>query len=449
MNKLKLIKIRHSLRSSYWFVPILMMVLAMWLAIALPRLDQAGKSGPLAKLGWIHIFHGGADSALTLLSTVAGSMMTVAVTAFSVTLVALTLASQQFGPRVLRNFMVDRSYQFVLGTFIATFIYCLIVLRTIRSAQDHPFVPEISLTVAIVLTIISTGVLIYFIHHASTSIHAWNIIGKIGTELNDSIDELFPLKLLGLPKHKPRWVVEIPSGFDQEASPIPAAGSGYIQAIDDDLLMRIAKSNDLLLRAKKRAGKFLVQGTELVLVWPGEQVNQKLIRQINDAFLLGKQRTAHQDVEFSIKHLVEIAIRSLSPAINDPFTAIGCIDLLCAALCRLAERDLPSPYVYDDDGNLRLITNPVTFAGLADDAFHQIRQYGRSDAAVTIRLLDAIEVIAKHTHNEMSRMALLRHATMIERGSQEGLAEELDRKEVQARYQSVLRALNQLAHVGN
>ena len=126
-----------------------MMALAMWLAITLPRLDYAGKSGPLAKLGWIHIFHGGADSALTLLSTVAGSMMTVAVTAFSVTLVALTLASQQFGPRVLRNFMVDRSYQFVLGTFIATFIYCLIVLRTIRSAQDHPFVPEISLTVAI------------------------------------------------------------------------------------------------------------------------------------------------------------------------------------------------------------------------------------------------------------------------------------------------------------
>lgn len=444
MNKLKLIKLRHSLRSSYWFVPILMMALAMWLALALPRLDYAGQSEPLAKIGWIHIFHGGPDSALTLLSTVASSMMTVAVTAFSVTLVALTLASQQFGPRVLRNFMVDRSYQFVLGTFISTFIYCLVVLRTIRSTQDHAFVPEVAIAVAIALTIMSTGVLIYFIHHASTSIHAWNIIGKIGSELNDSIDELFPPQLLGLPKHKPRWVAEIPSGFDQEACSIPADGSGYIQAIDDDLLMRIAKSNDLLLRLKKRPGKFVVQGTELVKVWPGEQVNQKVIRQLNDAFLLGKQRTARQDVEFSIKHLVEIAIRSLSPAINDPFTAVGCIDLLCAALCRIAERDLPSPYVYDDDSNLRLITNPVTFAGLVDDAFNQIRQYGRSDVSVTIRLLEAIEVIAEHTHNETNRMALLRHASMIERGSREGLAEELDRKDVQVRYQGVLQALNQL-----
>ena len=443
MKKIKLIKLSHSLRSSYWFVPILMMVLAMWLAIALPRLDQQGKSALLVKWGLGHIFYGGADSALTLLSTVASSMITVAVTAFSVTLVALTLASQQFGPRVLRNFMVDRTFQFVLGTFSATFIYCLIVLRTVRSAPDHPFVPEISIAIALVLTIISTGVLIYFIHHASTSIHAWNIIGKIGSELNDSIDELFPLKLLGLPKHKPLWVVEIPSGFDQEARPIPAGDSGYIQAIDDDLLMQIAESKDLILQLEKRPGKFVVQGTELVKVWPGEEVNQKLIRQINEAFLLGKQRTAHQDVEFSIKHLVEIAIRSLSPAINDPFTAVGCIDLLCAALCRLAERDLPSPYVYDDDNNLRLITNPVTFAGLTDDAFNQIRQYGRSDTAVTIRLLDAIEVIAEHTHNEMSRMALLRHADMIERGSREGLPEELDRKDVQVRYQAVLKALNQ------
>jgi len=396
MNKIKLIKLSHSLRSNYWFVPILMMVLAMWLGVALVRLDKAGKSALFVKWGWGHFFSGGADSALTLLSTVANSMITVAVTAFSVTLVALTLASQQFGPRVLRNFMMDRIFHFVLGTFSTTFIYCLIVLRTVSSAQEHIFVPQISIAVAILLTIISTGVLIYFIHHAATSIHAWNIIGRIGTELNDSIDELFPLKLLGLPKHKPRWVVEIPSGFDQSACTIPAASSGYIQTIDYNLLMRIAESKDLILRLQKRTGKFVVQGTELVKVWPGEEVNQKLIREINDAFLLGKQRTAHQDVEFSIKHLVEIAIRSLSPAINDPFTAVGCVDLLCAALCRLAERDLPSPYVYDDDNNLRLLTNPVTFAGLTDDAFNQIRQYGRSDVAITIRLLEAIKVIAEH-----------------------------------------------------
>ena len=303
--------------------------------------------------------------------------------------------------------------------------------------------PQISISVALLLTIVSAGVLIFFIHHASISIHASNIIGTIGSELNASIDELFPLPLLGMPKYKPRWVAEIPADFDREACPVPAASSGYIQTIDDYRLVQIAKSTDTILRLKRRTGKFVVQGTELVQVWPGENVNQRLIGQINDAFLLGKQRTAHQDVEFSIKHLVEIAIRSLSPAINDPFTAVGCIDLLGAALCRVAERELPSPYIYDDANALRLIANPVTFAGLVDDAFHQIRQYGRSDVAVTIRLLEAIEVIAEHTYKNSHRMALLRHATMIERGSQEGLPEELDRKDVQTRYQAVLRALKQ------
>jgi len=206
IKKTKLIKLSYLLRSSYWFVPILMMVLAMWLAYAMLMLDKEGKG---LLFGWSHIFHGGADSALTLLSCVASSMITVAVTAFSVTLVALALASQQFGPRVLRTFMVDRAYQFVLGTFIATFIYCLIVMLSIRSTPDHLFVPQISIAVAIALTIFSTAVLIYFIHHASTSIHAWSILGRISSELNNSVDQLFPLKLLGKPQ-KPRWVVEIP-----------------------------------------------------------------------------------------------------------------------------------------------------------------------------------------------------------------------------------------------
>ena len=442
MKNIHLIKIWDSLRSSYWFVPILMTNMTIGLAYITLKIDRSSNPKLFAKLSWMHISFGGADGAMTLLSTVAGSMVNVAVTAFSITLVALTLASQQFGPRVLRNFMVDRTYQFVLGTFIATFIYCLVVLRTIHSDRDRLFVPQLSITVAVVLAVFSTFVLIYFIHHSATSIHAWNIIGKISSELNNSINELFPVKLLGMPKYKRQSRLEVPAEFERESCPIPAASSGYIQAINDRRLMQIAKSEDLILQLKKRTGKFVVQGTELVRVWPGNCVNQKLIKQLNNTFLLGKQRTARQDVEFSIKHLVEIAIRSLSPAVNDPFTAIGCVDQIAAALCRLAERDLPPPYVYDDDNNLRLIANPVTFEGLTDDAFNQIRQYGRLDVAVTIRLLEAIEVIAEHTHNNKNRAALLRHASMIERGSQD-LPEELDRKDVKMRYQAVLRALKQ------
>ncbi|MEH2297309.1 DUF2254 domain-containing protein [Nostoc sp.] len=440
MKKYNRIKLREGLRSSYWFVPLLITGAAIALAFFMLTLDSTGKSGVMEKSG-LKIYTGGADSALTLLSTIASSMITVAGTVFSVTLVALTLASQQFGPRVLRNFMQDTRFKFVLGTFIATFIYCLLVLRTIHTDAQQPFVPKISITVAILLAIASILVLIYFIHHASTSIHAWHIIREISDELESNIDYVFSENLgYSHLEHKRQLVEEITTGFEQQAYPILATGSGYIRAIDYDRLMNIAKSKDLLLHLKHRPGKFIVRGSKLIRVFPFERGNQKLTKEINQAFILGRERTAFQDVEFSIKQLVEIAIRAISPAVNDPFTAIRCIDQLCVALCRLTQRELPSPYWYDDNDQLRLIANPVTFAGLVDDAFHQIRQYGRQEVAVTIRLLEAIAIIAEYTLDKNNYAALLRHANMIRRGS-ENLFEKLDREDVEARYQVVLQGL--------
>jgi len=379
-----------------------------------------------------------------MLSAIASSMITVAGTAFSITLVALSLASSQFGPRMLRNFMQDTGNQVVLGTFIATFIYCLLVLRTIRGEDYDVFVPQISVTVGLMLAMASIGVLIYFIHHASISIQSWHIIGEVSKDLNHAIDHLFPQKIgQAKPENKQRWVEEIPVNFDKEATPLRATQSGYIQAIDDEDLMKIAKSKDLLLRLKHRPGKYVVQGCKLMMVWPGERVNDKLTKQINDAFILGRERTEQQDVEFCIHQLVEVALRAISPGINDPFTAIRCIDELSAALCRLAERDFPSPYRYDSDRHLRVIADPVTFAGLTDDAFNQIRQYSKPDVAVIIRLLEAIALIASRTENKKDRAALLRHAQMIQRSSQENISEELDRKDVEERYLTVVRALEQ------
>ncbi len=442
------IKFQETLRTSYWFLPGLMTGTAMALAFAMLKLDLARKSGLMEKLGLMN-YTGAPDGALTLLSTIAGSMITVAGTVFSITLVALTLASQQFGPRVLRNFMQDIKYQFVLGTFLATFIYCLLVLRSVQVEPNNQFVPHISITVGILLAIASIGVFIYFIHHASTSIHAWHIIREISDELETNINYLFSERFAGDRhiEHIGRWVEEMPVDFDQKAHRIRAAGSGYIRGIDYDRLMYIAKSKDLLLHIKHRPGKFIVQGSELVRAWPEENINRMLTKQINRAFILGRERTAFQDVEFSIKQLVEIAIRAISPAVNDPFTAIRCIDQLSAALCRLAKTDFPSPYGYDDHHKLRMIIDQVTFAGLIDDAFHQIRQYGRTDVAVTIRSLEVIATIAEHTDNKENRAALLRHADMIRRGSQEGVLEELDRKDVEIKYQAVLRALSSLDHL--
>ncbi|HBB36022.1 MAG TPA: DUF2254 domain-containing protein [Cyanobacteria bacterium UBA8803] len=441
MKNIKLGKVWDSLHSSYWFVPTIMAGMAIALAFTMLSLDRAGKSGPIEKFGWIYT--GSPDGARTVLSTIAGSMITVAGTAFSITVVALTLASSQFGPRLMRNFMQDTGNQVVLGTFIATFIYCLLVLRTVRGDNYHVFVPQLSVTVGILLAIASIGVLIYFIHHASTSIQASQVIGEVSKDLDKAIDRLFPQKIgSGGSGDKRRWVEEIPIGLDREASLILATSSGYLQAIDEDKLLKLAKSKDFVVRLKHRPGKFVVQGSELMRVWPGERVNEKLTQQLNEVFILGKQRTEQQDVEFCINQLVEVAVRAISPGINDPFTAMQCIDRLSAALCRVAEREFPCPYRYDDDNNLRVIADPVTFAKLTDDTFNQIRQYSKPDVAVRIRMLEAIAVIATRTCNNKDRAALLHHANAIKGSSWEEVDQECDRKDIEERYLVAVKELD-------
>lgn len=438
MKNVKLSKLWDSLHSSYWFIPTLMAVGSMILANAMLTLDRTGNT---PNWGWIYT--GGTDGARALLSSVAGSMVSVVATAFSITIVALQLASSNFGPRLLRNFMQDTGNQIVLGTFIATFIYCLLVLRTIHAEGDEysEFVPQLSVTVGTLLAIISIGVLIYFIHHASTIIQASHVITQVSADLNKAIDRLFPEKIGDDQANQARQVGEIPANFDTEASTVKATGDGYLQAIDRDELMKIARYYNLLVRVKTRPGKFIVKGSDLAMILPGEKVEQNLNQQINDAFILGKERTEYQDVEFPISQLVEIALRAISPGINDPFTAIRCIDRLSAGLSRLAQRDFPSPYRYDDEHNLRVIAEGVTFEELVDSAFNQIRQYSKPDVAVTIRLLEAIACIATYTRNSKQREALRRHAEMILNSSREQITQDQDRKDVQQRYHQVIKAL--------
>ncbi len=438
MKNVKLSKLWDSLHSSYWFLPAVMAIIATALAFTMLMLDRSGK----ANINYWWSYTGGADGARSLLGTVAGSMVSVAATAFSITIVALQLAASNFGPRLLRNFMQDTGNQVVLGTFISTFIYCLLVLRTIHGEGDGygQFVPQLSITCGTLLAIISIAVLIYFIDHASTIIQASHIIENVCDDLDRGIDRLFPRKI-GRSVPEEQGIGEISDNFESLACPVRVDNNGYIQAIDDEELIKIAQKHNLLLRLESRPGKFIVKDSNLVMVFPGESVNQKLTKQINNAFILGRERSEQQDIEFPIDQLVEIALRALSPGINDPFTAIRCVDRLGAGLSRLAQKDFPSPYRYDDNNKLRAIAFGVTFEGLVDTAFNAIRQYARSDTSVTIRLLEAIANIATYTSNQKYQAILQRHAEMILRGSQEGLSEELDRNDVQKQYDSTIQAL--------
>ena len=422
-----------------------MACLAAALALCAVAIDRAVADDWLERLGWS--YSGGAEGASLLLGTVAGSMIAIAGTVFSMTLVAMSLASSQLGPRLLRNFMRDTANQVVLGTFVATFVYCLLVLRTIRRADEVAFVPHLSVSIGVLLAMVSIGVLIYFIHHVSVSIQADEVIAHVGRELEDGIDRLFPGRLgkAGAAASKSPTEVDLPAVFVREARPVGAAEDGYLQLIDGDALMALASQEDLVLKLERRPGHYLVKGQTMVMVWPADRVTEALVDQLNDAFVFGNQRTAAQDVEFSLHQLVEIAVRALSPGINDPFTAIACVDRLGSALCRLARRDAPSPLRYDDEGRLRLVASGSNFAGIVDAAFNQIRQSARSNPAVAIRMLDVIAQIAGHVQHPQDAACLQRHAGMIVRGAREAVPEAEDRLAVEARFAAadlVLRSLH-------
>ncbi|MFL6715661.1 MAG: DUF2254 domain-containing protein [Burkholderiaceae bacterium] len=439
----RLLKYWEYLRASFWFLPSLMAAAAVGMALLAVLLDRTVSDKWLSKAAWV--YSGGAEGASAVLQTIAGSMITIAGVVFSLTLVALSLASSQFGPRLLRNFMRDTSNQLVLGTFIATFLYCMLVLRTIRRPEEGAFVPHVAVTMGVVFALASLWVLIYFIHHVSVSIQAEEVIAKVAAELDQTMERLFP-EQIGGEGDSPGQQEEAASAqalaaLEQPAAQILASGDGYLQLIDQTLLMAFASESDAVLRLERRPGHYIVHGTALLSVWPPERVDKAARGRLLEAFVLGTQRTSAQDVEFAILQLVEIATRALSPGVNDPFTAISCVDRIGSAMCRLAQRAMPSAYRYDDKEQLRVVAEPPTFAALADTAFHQLRQYARSNVDVTLRLLETITVIAGFTHWPDDRVALSRHADMIAQGAERAEHQAEDRQALQGRYHAARRAL--------
>lgn len=437
----KLFSLWDTIRGSLWFVPSLMAAGAVLLAFTSLWLDREfiGQH-PSGTFAWL--YGGGADGAREVLATVASSMITVAGVIFSITVVALTLASQQFGPRLLRNFLRDPGNQIVLGTFISIHLYCLLVLRAVRAEEAGGFVPHLSVSVTLVLALIGAGVLIYFFHHATSSIRASSVIAAVAEELDRAIDRLFPdlVEEPGPPPHsetEPRS----PEKGEQGGRAIQALGTGYVQALDTDCLVACAKEARRVIRLHVRPGDFVIRGAVLARVVPADPVSKDVVKTVNGAFVLGEERTVVQDVRFPAQQLAEMAVRALSPGVNDPSTALACIDRLGAGFIRLAARQVPSPYRYDETGELRLIAYPVTLAQMIDDTVGLIREHGRTSSAVTLRLLDMIIAVAPTVRSAEALTALQQHANSIQRGSLRGLPEEGDHDAVQRRLSRVREAL--------
>ena len=437
------------LRGTYWAVPSAMSVGAVLLAFGMIQLDEAATPKLLNRLSWVYT--GGPEGARAVLSTIAASMITVAGVTFSITIVALTLASQQFGPRLLRNFLRDFGNQVVLGTFVSTFLYCLLVLRTVRGSDDAEFVPHLAVTVGVTLAILSLGVLIFFIHHVATSIQASRIIANVAEDLERAIDRLFPDAIgedaasAGRPSPSAAGPSKVPG-----AREVTTRTTGYVQTIDADGLMRIAREHNALVRVHASPGSFVRRGGVLLTVAPGTNRAEPDAKSFRDVFIIGSDRTGTQDVTFFVDQLVELAVRALSPGINDPGTARLCIDRLEQALCHLAGRHIPSAERYDDDGDVRVIACPLTFPDVVASAFEEIARYSRTSVSVTCRLLEAVRSVGTCVKRQADRSALLRQAAVIAAGAPDERLSDHDRELIAQCHRAVLDVLhagpgNQLA----
>lgn len=388
--------------------------------------------------GWVYA--GGADGARSLLATVAGSMVTVAGVGFSITIVALVLASTQFGPRLLSLFMRDATSQATLGTFTGTFTYCIVVLRTIRGADEGGtgFVPQVAVTVAIGLTLLSVAVLIYFFHHVAVSIQAPKLVAKVARDLDHAIDRLYA-DSGGHVRPAPE-ADDVPNP-DTDGI-IMAAATGYVQVVDDAALLAQASRLDLCVKLVARPGLFVVRGNPVLFVRPRERVDEEVTEGLQSTFIIGDVRTPEDDIEYSVRQLVEVALRALSPAINDPFTAMAAVDWLGAALARLAAKEFPSRYRYDEAGRLRIVADISTFGGITHTIFSRIRHYGGTSPVVLNRLLEAIAAFGSQIGDEADRSLVRGEADDVLLAGRALITNKTDVRELEKRHAAAIAALD-------
>ncbi|GAC1364192.1 MAG: DUF2254 domain-containing protein [Actinomycetota bacterium] len=430
---------RESLRTTLWALPAVLVCAALAGFAVTYDLDRAVARGGLSLPSWIHVSSG--DAGRQVLIGIAASVITVVGVVFSITILALTLASQQFGPRMLANFIRDTGTQVTLGAFVATFVYAVLALGSITGGRAGEFVPHISITVAEALVLGDVLVLIYFIHHIAHSIQLPEVIAAIARDLSRAIDAEFPTPVVpgaDTPLCAPP-AAELADRLRGEGARVLATQSGYLQFVGYAELTAIAQSADGVILLAHRPGHFIVAGRPLATVWP-PRAGPQVAAALEKAHVTGPHRTLTQDPVFAIDQLVEIAIRALSPAVNDTFTALTCIDWLCDGLCKISGRKLWEGVYRDRLGQIRLIEAGPSYARMVNRAFDKIRQAGRGMPAVAIRQVDALTRITEATVDPAQRAALLRQADMILRAAEEAIPEEEDRQLVRARHAQVVAA---------
>lgn len=430
-----------ALRSSLWFVPTLFVLGSIVLAQGMIEIDHALPVGKLES--WLpRVFSVGPAGARSVLATIAGSMISVAGVAFSITIVALSLASSQYTSRILRNFMRDRANQAVLGAFVGIFVYCLWVLRTISEGSDesYSFVPPMAILMAVVLALVGIACLIFFIHHIARTIQAEHIILAATNETLSAVERLFP-EAMGEGPGTGEGASELPGmpGEDADWRSIPARSTGYLQSVDEQGLMDFAHDRGVVVRVEFCVGEFVVEGAALAsLTAPPPPASAAATNQpggdtageLRGLIAMGGQRTMVQDASYGIRQIVDVALKALSPGVNDTTTAVSCVEHLTAIMARVAERKMPSRFRLKD-GQVRVIVQRPSFEALLGGAFDQIRQSAGGNVATLGALVDGLAVIAERTNDAGRRGAIARQLGLVAELAGRTIEQDADRVSVE------------------
>jgi uncharacterized membrane protein len=356
--------------------------------------------------------------AQVILAGIAASIMTVVSIVFAILLMTLTLASMQFSPRIIVSFARDRVTQWTLGIFLGTFLYCMAALPAPRSLPQ-PFAPVATVLGAMLLALACVAWLLFFIHHISQAINVNQIVDRIATETEAMIDEMMPY-----PRRQTRMADNDQINPSTWETPVLSDVSGYIRFIDTKQLVALTKAYRVKVHVLRRVGQFVPAGIPLLKVYKGDRLSSGGIAELRGAFDFGPSRTLQQDVEFGVLQIVDIALKAISPAVNDPSTTISCVDQLSRVLIRFASREPPESMIYDPPGIVRVIILWPDFERMLDSAFEQIRLYSQGDIAVSLRMLRALGDIAITAPDPSYRRTLAERGRRIVAGCAQKLGEE-------------------------
>ena len=429
------------LRVSFWFAPAVTALGAIMLMLAMTWLDNRIPNTQLENSGLV--LSGSPDSMRTILIGMAGIILTTAGVVFTLLTLPLSTVAAQYGSRLLRLFLADRTTQFVLGMFVGAFVYCVAAALSIPPAETQPESAQLTATVGLFLMLVTFSSLILLVQHISTMLQAPNIAVVAGDQLREVV-------LAETPDAAGSADAQLQTGeagsdilVETAGYPVCVQQTGYIQYVDLEYMLTLAGEQNLVVRLMRKPGAFVSRGTVVALVWPAGRAGEQLDSRIHQAFQIGNKRTPTQDIEYAVNQLVEMAVRAMSPAINDPFTAMTCLDHMGNGLALFAHHGENPPNVYDRDGRLRIVFEPVTFGALLSAAFDMLRHCSCDNASVLLHMLAVIDVIGQSVTSPEARQQLLRHVCLIQAESQAGDLIEQDRQSIHQRGEALQTKLNE------